>query len=157
MMLRFITNDNKEMVVEKDPMMVSQLIRTIAEELEDDVVEIPLPNVSHPILELIVKFAQRFELERMPDIPHPLPSNTGLRQIVGTWYNDFITSLREDVLYELIKAGNYMDIEALQELGCARIAIMIKDKSPHEVRRLLGLEHVDDNPNLTDMVHNSDP
>lgn len=139
MILKLLTNDDLSMEVEKEDLLLSELIRTVVENLEEEIVEIPLPNVSFPILELIVQYTRYFRTETMPDIPHPLPSKA-LHEIVGSWYNDYIFSLSEDTLYQLIKAASYMDIEPIQELGCARLAIMIKGKQPDEVRRILCLE-----------------
>merc|ERR1711964_833960 len=40
----------------------------------------------------------------------------------------------------LILAANYMDIKSLLHLGCAKIATLIKGKSPEEIKKILGAD-----------------
>lgn len=58
-----------------------------------------------------------------------------LKDFVQEWYVDFI-AVKQPVLFELIRAANYMDIKPLLELGCASIASLIKGKKEDEVREL---------------------
>lgn len=43
-------------------------------------------------------------------------------------------------LAELLTAGNFLDLKSMYLYGCQTMAGIIKDKSPEEVRELLGLE-----------------
>jgi len=74
----------------------------------------------------------------MGTIARPLPSND-LQDVVDEWYSAYIMNLEETTLYDLAKASNYMDIEPLQDLACARVASLIRGKEPHEIRKILGL------------------
>merc|ERR1712034_9380 len=42
------------------------------------------------------------------------------------------------VIFQIILAANYMDIKSLLHLGCAKIATLIKGKSPEEIKKILG-------------------
>jgi len=53
--------------------------------------------------------------------------------------------IRQDVpaaskaeIFQLILGANYMDIHPLLHLGCAKIATLIKGKSPEEIKKILG-------------------
>merc|ERR1712098_260703 len=53
--------------------------------------------------------------------------------------------IRQDVaagskaeIFKLILGANYMDIHPLLHLGCAKIATLIKGKSPEEIKKILG-------------------
>merc|ERR1712098_175649 len=41
-------------------------------------------------------------------------------------------------IFKVILAANYMGIKSLLHLGCAKIAALIKGKSPEEIKRILG-------------------
>ena len=43
-------------------------------------------------------------------------------------------------IFELISAANYMDIEPIISLGCAKIASMIKGKTSEEIRNIFNVE-----------------
>jgi S-phase kinase-associated protein 1 len=99
-----------------------------------EIQEIPLPNVKSSILSKIIEFAQYNAVTPMNELPKPLKSPI-LKDFVQEWYVDFI-AVKQPVLFELIRAANYMDIKPLLELGCASIASLIKGKKEDEVRAL---------------------
>lgn len=47
---------------------------------------------------------------------------------------DFINGMDKDTFYNLTLAANYMDIKPLLDLCCAKIASLIKGKTPEEIR-----------------------
>ena len=54
----------------------------------------------------------------------PIPS-ADLSAVVSEWDLKFIT-VDLDMVYSLINAASYMQIDSLMELGCAKLAILIK-------------------------------
>ena len=46
-----------------------------------------------------------------------------------------------DDLIDLVVASNFLDIEGLLNLGCAKVASLIKGKSVEEIRDLFGIEN----------------
>ena len=66
----------------------------------------------------------------MEQIEKPLKSSK-MKEIVGEWYNDF-SDLSQEELFAIILAANYMDISPLLDLFCAKIASLIKGKTPEE-------------------------
>jgi len=74
----------------------------------------------------------------MVQISRPIKS-TDMRQIVGEWDAAFI-EMEQKMLFDVILAANYMDIPSLLDLGCAKIASMIKNKSPDEIKDLFGID-----------------
>ncbi|TEB19753.1 hypothetical protein C9890_0167 [Perkinsus sp. BL_2016] len=69
------------------------------------------------------------------EISKPLRSTNLLECGVSDWDNTFITSLEQEFLFEVILAANYLDIKPLLDLSCARVASMIKGKTPEEIRK----------------------
>ena len=45
------------------------------------------------------------------------------------------------MLFELILAANFMDIKMLLDLACAKVASMIKGKSPEEIRKTFNIKN----------------
>ena len=108
------------------------------EDLEDSEREIPLLNINDECLKKIIEFMEHYHVEKMKDIEKPLISNS-LVDIVQEWYADFI-NVDDDFLYSLINAANYMDIWPLLNLGCAKVALSIKNKPPEEIRKIFNLD-----------------
>ena len=44
-------------------------------------------------------------------------------------------------IFELIMAANYLDIQSLLELACAKVSAVIKDKSIPEIRKYFNIEN----------------
>ena len=47
----------------------------------------------------------------------------------------------QEELFELILAANYMDIKPLLDLTCAKVATMIKGKTPEQIRKQLNIQN----------------
>ncbi len=69
----------------------------------------------------------------------PLTS-ADLSKLVSDWDAKFV-NVEQELLFELILAANYMDIKPLLDLTCAKVASMIKGKSPEDIRRTFNIEN----------------
>ena len=100
--------------------------------------EIPLPNVDAATLSKIVEFLN-YHHHNGPsrEIEKPLHSYN-LCEVVDEWDANFI-DIEHERLFELIVAANYMDIKSLLDLGCAKVATLIKGKSPEDIRRTFNI------------------
>ena len=77
---------------------------------------------------------------------------------MSTWDEDFIIMLDTDMLFAVINAANYLDIKGLmcvwsikltfkffpnylthRDIGCKRVANMIKGKTPEEIRKMFNI------------------
>ena len=108
------------------------------EDLEESERDIPLLNINDKCLKKVIEFMEHYHVEKMPDIKKPLISSL-LEDCVQKWYVDFI-DVDDDFLYSLINAANYMDIQPLLNLGCAKVALSIRNKPPEEIREILKLD-----------------
>jgi S-phase kinase-associated protein 1 len=54
-------------------------------------------------------------------------------EVVQEWYATFV-SVEQEVLFDLIRVADEMDIKPLTDLTCATVASMIKGKTPEEIR-----------------------
>ncbi len=108
------------------------------EDAEEEDRQIPLPNVTLPVLTKVVAFCEEYKREPMTAFQKPL-QNSDISQLVQPFYSTFILSLDMDALVEMLLAANYMKISPLEDLCSARIASFIKDKTPAQIRANLNI------------------
>lgn len=99
--------------------------------------EIPLPNVKSEVLGKVIEFCKYHVDRPMREIEKPLKS-AKMEQVVDDWDAKFV-DIEQELLFELILAANYMDIKSLLDLTCAKVASMIKGKSPEEIRQTFNI------------------
>jgi S-phase kinase-associated protein 1 len=87
--------------------------------------EIPLPNVKMPILKKIVEYCEKHRADNPPEIEKPLKSNN-LNDVVAAWDAEFINIPNLEDIFEIILAANYLDVRSLLDLGCAKVATLLK-------------------------------
>ena len=46
----------------------------------------------------------------------------------------FADGCTQEIIFELMLAANYMDVQPLLDLMCAKLATMMKDKTPEQIR-----------------------
>mmetsp|Transcript_30632 Transcript_30632/g.86414 ORF Transcript_30632/g.86414 Transcript_30632/m.86414 type:complete len:167 (-) Transcript_30632:22-522(-) len=97
--------------------------------------EIPLPNVKTATLSKVIDYCQYHKDSPAAEIPKPLRSTDLLECGVSEWDSEYICQLEQEALFELILAANYLDLESLLDLSCARVASMIKGKNTEEIRK----------------------
>lgn len=61
-----------------------------------------------------------------------------MHEVVSDWDANFV-DVEQELLFELILAANYMDIKSLLDLACAKVASMIKGKTPQEIRETFNI------------------
>jgi S-phase kinase-associated protein 1 len=130
-----VSQEGEHFKVPVDIATMSELVKTMfdTEQPEDEVQEIPLPNIKSSILVKVIEFLTHYKEELMTDIEKPLKSSN-MNEVVQEWYSDFV-NVEQETLFELILAANFMDVKPLLELTCATVASMIKGKTPEEIRQ----------------------
>lgn len=132
------SSDGEKFPLEKKVASMSELVKTMAEGDKDEN-EIPLPNVKGAILKKVVDYLT-YHAENPPkDIEKPLKS-ANMTEVVSQWDADFV-DVEQELLFELILAANYMDIKPLLDLTCAKVASMIKGKTPEQIRKTFNIKN----------------
>lgn len=103
--------------------------------------EIPIPNIQLHILRKVLEFCEHYRSSSPREIRKPLTSKDLLENGADEWDVKFIEMEKMDELIDLVVAANFLDIEGLLNLGCAKIASMIKDRSVEDIRELFGIEN----------------
>ena len=101
--------------------------------------DMPLNEIDQPTLERIVRFLHLYSVQPMPDIEKPIRSSD-FSTLVPSAYNELV-SIDHEMLFKLASGANYMDIQPLLDLTCAKIASMIKDKTADEIRETFSIEN----------------
>eukprot|EP00922_Rhytidocystis_sp_ex-Travisia-forbesii_P033383 GHVS01049614.1.p1 GENE.GHVS01049614.1~~GHVS01049614.1.p1 ORF type:complete len:165 (-),score=24.32 GHVS01049614.1:151-645(-) len=130
--VKLISAEQEEIMVERDVAVMSSLVKTMLEDSNDAV---PLPQVRTAVLEKIVDYCRYHNAhpEDTVEIPKPLKS-ANIADVVCDWDAKFV-DIELGMINEIIVAANFMDIKPLLDLTCAKIASLIKGKTPEEIRK----------------------
>jgi hypothetical protein len=92
--------------------------------------ELPLPNIHSSVLKMVLEYLS-FHINNPPvEIQKPLTEDI-YHLNLPSFDVEFIEKGRtQREIYDIITAAMYLDIPSLVDLGCAKIASLIKGKNP---------------------------
>merc|ERR1711964_361448 len=107
--------------------------------------EIEIKNVTGDILEHVGKYLLHHQGKVPAPIVKPIESDDISKIVEDPWDAEFINGLKKttekwgvnEVIFKIILAANYMDIKSLIHLGIAKIATIVKQMSPDEIKTIL--------------------
>jgi S-phase kinase-associated protein 1 len=117
------------------------VVASVSDESSDN--KVPVPSVASNELKRVIDFLHLYEKNyldkktRMPEIKKPI-EYTNMKELVGTTFGEWIDHEEfenQELLFGVLLAANYMDIKPLLDLMCAKVASMIKGRSPEEIRK----------------------
>merc|ERR1712035_104568 len=117
----------------------SKLVANILEG-DSDASEIQVKQVDGATLELIVRYLEHHKGSTPAEIAKPIRSVKMEKIVEDEWDAKFINGLPKKTVFQIILGANYMDVKSLLHLGCAKIATLIKGKSPEEIKKILSEE-----------------
>ncbi|KAG2370800.1 hypothetical protein C9374_005997 [Naegleria lovaniensis] len=133
------SKDKQSFKVDRDVILMSGLVKDMLEEGdEDDCPIIPVPNVDSKPLQKVIEYCQYHHKEPAQEIEKPLKGK--IEDVICDWDKKFL-EIDQSLLIELIMAANYLNIKDLLDLTCAKVASMIKGKSPEQIREMFGIEN----------------
>lgn len=135
--IKLISKEGKEYSISKKAGDLSALIKNAREEIGSDEA-IPLVEVDDKSLEKIIVYLNKWNGENPPEIEKPLKSSI-LKEVTDEWSADFIDDLDLETLTNITVSANFMEINPLLELACAKLASMCKDKSEEEIFKTFGI------------------
>jgi len=125
--------------IDRESAMMCNLVKSIIEG-DSEAKTIEIKKVSTKILKLIVDYLLHHKGKVPADIAKPIRSVKMEKIVEDDWDAKFINSQTKRNIFQIILGANYMDIKSLLHLGCAKIATMIKGKSPEEIKKILSEE-----------------
>ena len=125
-----VCNDGGKINVEKSIVVISDFINTILGN-DKKCREIPIP-LSSGIVKIIIEYMikKKGNKDIVVNKP-PLYKNTMTLccSKEGKWEAEFIDSLSKNNLIDIMHASNYLSIDSLVHLGCAKMSLNLKGKS----------------------------
>ncbi len=108
---------------------------------------LPILEVNGNTLKYVLEYVEYHHDKKTEPIEKPLRGK--IETVVGEWDKTFLfTDLvkggnesQNELLIEVGKAANYLQIQELRDLICATIASLIMDKTPEQIRALFRLEN----------------
>ena len=135
-----LTCEGKKIEVDIEVAEKSTILKNMIEDTGKDG-EIPIPNIRESILRKVLEYCEHYRSTQAREIPKPLPNKNLEEAGVDSWDCEFIEMENMDDLIDLVVASNFLDIEGLLNLGCAKVASLIKGKNVEEIRDLFGIEN----------------
>lgn len=142
MSVKLVSNDNQEFLVNKEIACFSKLVESMMENddeddnsQEEEIMEIPLPRVSSKDLKKVLEFLEYRKDHKFDEIDKPILSQNMENNLEDPWYAKFIDVKTKD-LVGIMEASNFMDIEDLMNLSCAKMASLIKERTNEELDQL---------------------
>jgi len=133
------SNDGLEINLPKQNALLSNLIKNAIEDISNCEEALSIMEVDGKTLTLVVEYLNHFNGVPPSEIEKPLKSSV-LKEIIDEWSADFIEKFDVEVLVDLTVAANYMEIQCLLDLVCAKLASMCKDKSEEEIFSTFGVK-----------------
>ena len=102
----------------------------------------PLPGVTANSMRKVMEYLAHHANNAVPELTKPLKS-VDLAVIFKDcpWDGNYVETLFVDqaVFFDVTLAANYLAIESLLDLCCARLAAAIKSKTPKEIREFFNI------------------
>lgn len=116
---------------------ISQLSGLIERILQDYNIneEIPLRSVCSLNLQRIIDYSSHHNFSPPIRPKKPVVSNQLRDNFTDEWDAQFIESIPESELIDLISASNYLDMKSLLDTCLVKIACSFKDKSVEEIEK----------------------
>ncbi len=139
--VELVSKDSVKFRVKRDAILMSGLIKDMLEEqdeMDEDIPSIPVPNVESKPLRKVLDYCEHHWNNKADEIEKPLKGK--LEDVICDWDKQFL-QIDQTMLIELIMAANYLNIKDLLDLTCAKVASMLKGKSPEQIREMFGIEN----------------
>jgi S-phase kinase-associated protein 1 len=135
---------------------VSGTLDEMLEIVTDGTTQLDLPNIATgELLQLIVGYLHdhekhitslpKEERDKMLGVGLPTDKKSDLL-FSQPWVKQYVEpklptgGLDHNLLFEIIVASNYMDMKTLLDLTCHQVAVMMKGKTPDEIRTLFNIK-----------------
>jgi len=142
-----ITKDGKEVKVISEIVNISGFFS----EIEDTTENVPLAGLNENILSKILEFIELYKISPLNNIQKPLQYNNLIENGIQKEYVDYIESMDISMLFHICNGAYFLLIKPLLDLCNARIALMVKGKTPLELKEIFMISAPYNPPNETEL------
>ena len=129
--IKLVLKDQKEIEITKKAAELSELLKTAINDYPNET-SFPLNEVDEKSGEHIKEFLTHCNGTAPAEIEKPITSNE-MKNLTDEWSAGFVDKMSTEELVNLTVAANYMGINSLLDLCCAKVASLCKDKSDEEI------------------------
>ena len=133
--ITLVSYDSTKISIDEKSAEKSILIKDYSKDFPN--AEIHLNNIDGDTLIKIKEYLEHYKEENPKIIPKPLPKKD-FKEIVDEFDYNYI-NIDTEKIFNLMLAANFLNIEPLINLTCAKISSLISGKKPEEIRRILGM------------------
>jgi len=102
--------------------------------------EITVTTLSKHTMSLVAEYLIHHNGKKPAEIAKPIRSVNMYKIVEDPWDAWFTNKMSKREIFQVILAARHIDCQSLLRLGCAKIATLIKGKSPEEIRGILSGE-----------------
>ena len=132
-MVNIISSDNISIDFPLNKVVLSDFLANAYENSYNN--EIVLPNINGRSLVLVYQFLCLYTPELWTSPTQPLYTNK-LDHIIDPWCIDYLNSINDKELIDLLLATNYLNIKPLYEIISVKIMANVKGKTIEEIREI---------------------
>ncbi|XP_004289877.1 PREDICTED: SKP1-like protein 4 [Fragaria vesca subsp. vesca] len=131
---KLLTLKSKDLEVFEIDEAVAIQSQTIKHMVEDGCADnaIPLPNVDGPTLAKVIEYLKKHAEDKN--------GKKDDEDSLEKFDKDFV-NIKQDLLFDLILAANYLNIARLLDLTCQAVADIIKGKTPEQIRKTFNIKN----------------
>jgi len=131
------SKEGKLFEISKRAAELSVLLKNTIQDFEGDVV-VPLSDTDEKTLSRVVEYLKKFDGVTPQEIEKPLKS-VSMKEVTDDWSSAFVDGMSLEELVDVTVASNFMEIQSLLDLTCAKIASLCKDKTEEEIFQTFGV------------------
>ena len=126
-----ITEEGTEVYVEKKVIVRSNFVKNMLDDCAECVI---LPEIKEKTLKKIIKYLYHLEEGNSPPGTEKPIRDIDMKDVTSDWYAN-VMDLNDEEVQDILIAADYMDINCLRVLACAKMGSIIRGLSIPEFRK----------------------
>ena len=112
-------------------------ISNMLDDVDDPETSIPMTNIEPGIFQKVKDYCEYYKDKKLPSTEEEI-LEFRIKSLEG-WDKEFV-NVPLSVLFEMITAANFLDIQHMLNITCKSVAEMIKGKTPDDIKKIFGVE-----------------